>query len=741
MIDNIQRKRIAEKLLSIFYRKGYIPSYKEFISLLTQKFRFKEFGKPFFMPRGAARGLVVDPVLLKENVQEIKEDLEIAFSDLNDMLAHQIVTSDGSYGEFLQLRQKLQSLSEDLDTLLLREYKGGSEVLFDNFRNSDKVDLQNTTAYVDTTNGYVTLPVSPSSSIRYSSSSMKLSTERYSPGYKSVGGPFLNVFNDFIDQTWQAQLPEGGFYQIEINITGKDVIAGHANEVEINKIVVDPISPLTISIEGSTDGLNWTMLANDKVSTTKVFELDPTWVLFLRFTITDNTTVGIRRIEVSKVGTADTALFFSKALTTDVPLYNLEFDVSQDLPYGTTINHYLSTDSNAGWLKIFPGPIKLDKAIYNSVAFYANNFTADSTGDPGSLWSYSVGSGSSIVANSGELWRGIGQFKVNAFQFNFDVYSDTYHIPDVEDWNGKLGSIHSCYMESAGVNSGDNLPTIGTGTFIFNYINTEQDWWGIALKSTSGNITVPSYNYKLTTYLYSDRDILIENFAGGVYVRNPNNTDNVPSVPDVNSINAWGWAVYINEAKVASDNKFYSEAVPGSGSLVSTKGKTFPVSIQAGWNKIEVLLYVPSTIDPGFNGYNAFLLFRPNLFNFSLATSDQFSFAPKLAEYPIWADGKPMSRVSEFYLKWNVAPWDYSYWSWRLDSSSGNPAYVLLNHNPALDNYTIDGVHNGSMPSFNLKYAYIDSPINTIYYKAELRREQYANQPPKINSYRFMVTL
>ena len=129
MIADIQRRKIAEALLKVFYKKGYIPNYKEFIEMLQKKYRFKEFGKPLFTPRGAARGMVVDPLALKSNVEEIKEDLDTAFTDLKDLLYNFNIQSNGMYGEFLQLRQRLIGLNEDLDTLLVREGNSSSEVL------------------------------------------------------------------------------------------------------------------------------------------------------------------------------------------------------------------------------------------------------------------------------------------------------------------------------------------------------------------------------------------------------------------------------------------------------------------------------------------------------------------------------------------------------------------------------------------------------------------------------------
>jgi hypothetical protein len=743
MIANLQKSKIVEKLLKKFYKNGQVPSYSDLVATIQKDFRDKKFGLPFFFPRGATRGAIVDPAILKENIVEIKQDVDIAFQDISNLILEETIDSNGLYGEYLKLRQRLVNLGESLDAFLLSETGGNNRVLFDNFRNTDKIDLSNTTAYIDVSNGFATLPISTASSVRYPASSIQLVSENFTSGGYSIGSTFTNVFNDYTDQSWQAKLPNNGVYTAVVNLTGGAIIAGTANEVEINRIAIDPISTITIQIEGSTDKLNWVTLGNATISTSYVFELDPTWVLFLRFTISGET-ASIRSIALSMVGTTDTATLVSKALTSNTPIYNFQFITNQILPYGTSISHFMSTNNYTGWIPIQPGPVTLNNAAMNSIVFgNAGDFVADNLSSPTTLWAYSLNSGLPIIAESGQVWRGIGQFRVDSFKFNWDSYADTNHVPDLSDWDKNLGTVHSCYMQSMGVNSGDIPPaaTKSGTSFLFNYVQTGQVWWGINLSDyITGKVLSTNSNYKITSYLYSDRDTVISNFGGGVYARNPSNPNAVPSVTNLNT---WGWAMYVNSVKVAFDNTFYGTAVPGSGALLSSQGKSFPVAIKAGWNKIELLVYIPSTsgIDTGLASFNTFLLFRPNLFNFQLSSTDQYSFAPTIAEYPIWADGSPMKRVSEFFLKWNVAPWDNSYWAWRLDAASGTPSSVLLNYNPAASGtVTIDGIFSGSLPTFNLKYTFTSQPITTIYYKAYFSRQPYAGQPPKLNSYQFQIT-
>ena len=738
MLANLQKKTISETILKPFYKKGIIPAYSDFVAILQKKFRWKEFGKPFFTPRGAARNLKVDPVALKDNVTEIRDDLDLLFQDTNTIKAQEIVIETGLYGEVANLKQKLVELGEEIDAKLLSQYGGGSELFFDNFRNTDKVDLSRTDCYVDTEVGYVTLPADASSSVRLSSDKMKLVSEAYSTGYASVSNSFLSIFTDYINENWQASLPAGGYYQAVVNLTGGEVVAGTGNEADINKIAVDPITSLTINIEYSTDGVNWSTLGSKQISSLTIFEFEPTWVLYLRFTISGNTKVGLRRVEIGKIGTTGTADLVSKELTSTSALYSFDFQTTQNTPYGTAINHYLSTSPDGPWQSISPGSINLSDVAYTTITFGAS---ADF-----SYINYMYAANilqQQPVVQSGKLQRGYSQFKVESFGFNWDSQADPNHVPDISDWATPKSQVLSCYMgsEYSGTDTSPvpNLLASGKTSFVYQYSNSQQDFWAVSLIASGfGAVLKPNYNYKITTYLYSDRDVLLSNSAGGLYA--------IGGAAGATLSNSAGWSLYINSNRIAYDNKVYcSASSPGSGTLLPTQGKSFPVSIQAGWNKIELLIYMPSLSN--FNNSLVstgketplVLLLRPNVCNFTLPSDAYSSTAPQIRSYPIWADGTLLKRVSEFYLQWNVPPWNKDYWSWQTEDVSGTVTGLLLNYLPPSKSYTIDGNFTGSVPNFLLTYTYAGNPTKTIYYKANLVRNPIATLAPKLYSYKFLV--
>lgn len=739
MLANLQKKIISEKILKLFYQKGTIPTYSEFLALLNKNFRWKEFGKPFFIPRGAARNLKVDPQALKDNVTEIRDDLSLLFQDTSSLGEQELIIETGLYGEIKELKYKLMELSEEIDAKLLNQYNLGNSLFFDNFRNTDKIDLSRTSCYIDTSIGYASLPADASSSVRLSADSMKLINEAYSSGYKSIGSSFLSIFSDYLNETWQALLPNSGFYQAIVNITGGDVVEGHSQEAEINKISVDPLTPLTLNIDYSVDGVNWTTIASKQISSLSVFEFDPVWVLFLRFTVSGSSKVGIRRVEIGKIGTIGTAELVSKALISPSVLYSMNFQVQEDIPYGTKIDHFIAfSPDSANWQQITEGPINIAGSKYNTITFGASaDFSqAESLVSANILLQQPI-------QESGKLQRGFNQVKVEAFGFNWDSNADPNHIPDISDWSSPKGQVLSCYMgaDYLGTDAAPipaSLPGNKT-SFIYQYSNSQQDYWAVAVVAHGvGPVLTPNYNYKITTYLYSDRNFLLNNAAGGLYA--------IGGSSQYNLSNAIGWSLYINGNRIAYDNKVYCvSSSPGSGIIPVISGKSFPVSIQPGWNKIELLVYMPTLsninntfVNPG-GEIPLVLLFRPNIFNFTPSQDSITRFTPQVDSYPIWADGSFLKRVSKFYLQWNVPIWNRDYWAWNTDPASGIVTGLLLNYNPASKNFSIDGTFSGSNPNFLLTYTYIDNPAYTIYYKAVLSRTPASNIAPKLYSYKFLI--
>jgi len=727
MISTIQRSRIIDRILQKIFMSGITPRISDIRAQLSRLLTGKQIGLPLFSPRMVAGKEVVNPDVLRDNASEIQEDLGTLSESLVEILESEAITFGAATGEVQELKHRLTKLKEDLDSRLNQEHNQGREVLFDNFRDNSKVDLENTTAFISTTGGYVTLPTNEKETTRFSPSKISLVKETPSSGVKTLGSLFVGVFSDYADKVWQADFPEGGSYIAEVNLTSSGVILGHGNEVEINRVYVDPLAPITISIASSTDGLNWSPLINSMITGPMYFDFPPVWALYLKFTILGNGHTGIRQVSIGKVGTLENATLYSKALTSQKSLYTLLFNTKELVPQGTSISHFFATSAGGPWAPITPGKVHFMETTTTAETFSTEIALDSST----LLYAYPINASNAII-ESGELRRGVAQFKVSAFSFDWAQRGDPKHIPQLSDYTENLGHTLSCYMSPS---SGATIAPLNIATdansFIINYCRDDQTWWGVPLISSAGSILKPNYNYRITTYLYSDREMLLSNAGGGVYALGGSFT----------GTKGIGWALVVNDVRVVYDNSIFVVAsIPGSGTLTSSTGRSFPLSLQNGWNKIELLLYVPDDTALGASilAENMVLLLRPNIINFTLRDADNWSYVPKQSQYPIWADGAPMNRVSEFYLKWNVPSLNYDYWAWRISPTSGSPSDVLINYDPTVSSSTIDGRYKGSNEKFQIRYVRDYNPTTSLYYRCDLTRTRGAVQAPMLQSYEFI---
>jgi hypothetical protein len=195
----------------------------------------------------------------------------------------------------------------------------------------------------------------------------------------------------------------------------------------------------------------------------------------------------------------------------------------------------------------------------------------------------------------------------------------------------------------------------------------------------------------------------------------------------------------------------------GVGSALANTGFSLP--LERGWNEIDLYVYQPARADIANwyagnglastieGGTTVAVLFQPDIFQFSPASGDSWFTSPLQPEYPVWADGAPMRRLSEFGLRFNTHVWDSGSWAWHLDPVSGTADYALLNYNPAptpsnnpgqAGSATLDTVWAGNPPLFRLTYDTATVPTNTFVYQAQFTRNQNADSSPVLRSYRFI---
>jgi len=542
--------------------------------------------------------------------------------------------------------------------------------------------------------------------------------------------PFSTTY-DMSGKSWYIDLKDGGTYTSVINLTGKEVVKGHENEVQANSIEFEALATLTVKFDLSTDGLNWVpVVPAVSITGRSRFNFEPTWALFLRVVISGTGVVGARNLFVHKLTYAESAVFQTTLIQPGTAFSALAFEPKAKLPNGTSIEHYIvnsSTPDGVG-TRIEPGLVSTQHNVQTTITPPASSFSLDTIPN---LYTYTLDSTYNPIIETAQLYRGYQQWMASAVDYSWLIQGDQYHIPQLADWGTMEGTTQQVYMScypvvGAGASWLPSGLIATSGTIISTYSGTDS-WTVFDFSSGSTLMVKPNYNYRFTTKVYMDRDVVLENGAAGIFANASPGT----------TLQGFGWAIYLNGNRLAADNNVYTmSSLPSTGSLSSSQGKNFQWTLIQGWNTIDVLVCVPSNMTTTLlSGCAVGLFVRPDLFtielpNTSIATGD----AP-MSAYPLWAESEPLRRVSEFYLKAITPPWNKGDWAFRL-SSRGEPTSVLLNYSPSILQ-TLDGKLKGSDQAFYLK-SYTDYGDNPgFYYRAVLRRASTAGTTPSLTGYRF----
>lgn len=727
MIATTQKRRILTRVLDMILRRGRVPLVSEVMKQVSDEYAGRSAGDPIFRPIVVSPSAIVDPVTLTANLTDIREDINTVFENSDYQTGDVDVSGSGFAVEAGQLLRRLQDLSFKAEAYKLSALERGVDVITDALRSSDYIDLSRTTASIDYKGGKATLPPSTTSSGLHNMYEAVVISEDYT--VKPIT-PFSAVFTQ--GQVWQHIMKKEDHYSATLNLTGKEVVIGHENEVEINHIELEALAPLTVGIETSVDGMNWSSIVSPQSVAGKTrWDFEPVWTLYLRVTITGEGIIGIKSLYIRKLICAESAIFQTKALSSGKSLYTLFFEPKVSAPMGTYVEHYWSESPDGPWGAINPGLVNLYSKVERSDVL--GSFT---TTDVPNLWGIALSSNSPAVIESATLNKGYQQFHVNSISFDWTLQGDPNHSPQLSDWGFMKGVIQDCYMSTfAAASTGTTVIPNGiaeaSGTVLGTHMAGAEAWLSVAVASSGGLVLAPGHNYKFSTNLYLDREALINNGVAGLFTSN-NLTGSPTSI---------SWALYVNGVRVAYNSSHWNvSGLPVPSALAGVAGVNFQGQLFLGWNTVDLLVYVPSElISTNYQGVQAAILLRPDLFEFSLPTIAAGVGDTPMKAYPLWADKSVMSRVSEFYLKAISPPWERNCWAFRLDSE-GQPSYVLLNYNPSDSSKTIDGRIKGSTPAYFLRYFVDRGTSSSFYYRAVLRRNNSATTTPSLNGYRFTTT-
>lgn len=740
MIERLQKRRVLDRLILKELQSGNFPQIDQVLSDAERLIETRgEWGRPLTRLRPAIAGLPIGGETgrdIQTTFQELREDLELLYEALINLS----VQTNDVYEVFAvrrdQLSARVNALRVELNGLLGQLHAGGQYTLTDSFNTLDLLDLNQTTAEVDLAEGLVTLPLDARRSVLYDGSKVKLFREVPLKGTFPAGSNFLSVFSPYRLDAWQGQFAQGGSYTAIVNVTGADYDRGGNEEVLLNGVRITPTGPVSVKLEWSPDGRNFHPLEaeiNQTIRDRHTFRFSPVPVGYLRFTLKPvggAGAMGVKRIELLRESYQDSAAVYSVPFQLPFPVQTVTLETDQETPFGTKVENYVSQDGRT-WLPFRGEPLRFSNVQWKQVEL--RNFQRERT-DDARFWKHALPD--YPLPELGELYAGDDQVMLGAYLFDWTAVRDREHAPTRGEWLEPLTEVRESPFRPRGYLETPEAPVdafVEDRNPLALYQEDAQSYLVLGIVQSDGQwVLQPGYNYRLRLPVWCPLPRALENQEIGIV--NP-----TVSGGTAGTIVA-PFSFYVNGEKVY-------EQTTSVGSLDALESNSYQsrVTLQQGWNELELLLQIPSDLVPGTNGLasgSVYLYLQPNVFS---DTRDTSLGIDVVRAYP-----EPWRKVSEFDLRYNTPLAHTEVWSWKL-TSGGTVDYLLLNHDPLnsgtdrdgniLPYWTVDGQNKGALESIALRYA-VQLPkenARNLYFRSDLSSSPQATAPPVLRSYRLTV--
>jgi hypothetical protein len=747
MLSERQKNKVTNSVIAGLLKSGIYPTWTKILSGITAVMRGKSWGKPTAALRPAIQGYKVgglDGKDIERTYEELRSDMELYTEASVSLADTMLVTYDTFEAKLSLIKSRLSNLIQ-LSRGAVEAFVNGSWIVIqDTFNTSSKIDMLKTDAEVNLDAGYVTLPTSMKELIPLGANSIRVDKEEY-PG-DGLHGNLMSALSDASNTAWYASLG-GGTFAGTFSFLGED---GATKTTMLNGIYVDPLTPLTIIIQYSSDGYNFTDLTPaEKIYQAKTWNFGNVDACSLRIMVSGKS-VGIRRIQPLRAGYANKATLYSSSMMAadisnkPVPIETVKLSVEADLPAGTNISYKVAPVTTEGKVGTFvsldTNPITLSQA--STKTFSVKTVKADNASATRKFYVAWLAASSGIpMLSTGELTRGANQIYADYTNYNWESDEGSLvHLPYAADWS-RLPTATSGYFRTLPYEVGEDPLLDGERPFGSNASSSykgmlyqadqvypdlpvgstvssveQQKWLGIAVRCSGAYVMNPYGNYRFTFYIYMPEETILTNQACTVLNLGGSASGDTPIVPV---------SVYLNDEAVATYYSCSASAITSPTQLDFKANYSF----KAGWNKLQILVYVRTGLVDGI-GDNIGILIEPN----------PFKLAADNPAIKIQTDPGSMKRVSEFQLRNTVKSGDIGSWAW-LDRTTGTYPYgVMFNHNPTTITGKLDTITTPVAPSLQLTYRQ-DSANHArgLIFRADLEKEISSMNVPKLYSYKLHI--
>lgn len=757
MIEKVQKQIIFEEAA----RKGIMDSQILQIPQILQNILgitdigVQKYGMPLCPLYTAKSGELIEIPKISNFFIGLARDIKVADTALTNLENDLLLFNLEIWTRMQLLKNRSNDLSKKAKIEKLRSSLGATWVYTETFSDTRLIDMQQTTAWIDSSEGIAFIPNSgdektvPMQDINLVETTIPSLSNFLGSNPKQAfdGLDATNWRCLFVSDDWTCALfklnNSSDLTAISIDPVGFGIEV--KVEVEINGILEEAVKAIIYSKKTFP-------IYKSKVSKIKISYKSATTVL--------PKVVGIKEVVLYQTISTRFSEIYSQRLKPNEPFTEIKLATKGEFPQGTKIITFFRTSTGATWTEIrnndwnsiYPTDttsltLSFTEAVQGTSAdgfrgLYGKGLNLSSIPITTTEGSLEIGNNMVEVTSFKKDWIEEGSFPkiLSPTDFtNFKTKRTWSSVPIKSFITQGSGTCLQLYGETTIKGTADL--TRGGPYMLFQRklddsypieISTYNQLCIVPLVGgTASGVMQSEYNYKLSFMVYAPKAFSYQDARYWFYqgYRQANRR----LYKDIGK--SFGtFAIYVNETlavgedvakTISTDNK-----IDGVSITEIDLGKSFSLNLNAGWNKIEILMnvydpskYGPDSFDVGGQPYLQLSIY-PSLFD--------SKFTESLGTYisKILASGahKP---VNEFDLLWNL-PREPIFWSWALDRQS-----ILFNTNELKN---IDGYYTGVPPVSILTYKSIQANnIDDLYLKIQLEREDSSNVSPIIDEYNVMV--
>lgn len=665
------------------------------------------------------KGLVRDHRVLSQAVSEL--EASVAYMNIE------------FWNRVQRNKAHLTKLVKELEAEKSKISQGGTWSFVETFSSTLNLNMQTTTAWIDTSEGVATLP---SLGEERTVSNDKIVVESSTPPENGsfLGSSPYDCLDSLQDTNWRVRFTK-------------------PNTLSTLSLIFDkpyPISAINIDLVGFGvrvrvecqigNSPEWVPVVDSVIFSKDTLPVGLKNVTKVRFYLEPSETslpkiVGFKNLTFYTSNVGKTASIFSTEL---LPTYNyneIKIGYKGKFPDDTSVRIYYANSPTGSW-----------KEATDSWSMVRDSYTTEKTIQSYLLttydkWLYSFSiPDQAINLQEGSLDVGVNQVEIKAFRKDWSGQGENPKVlshKDFEDnpiartWTS-LGNFvvgGNLILQNYNASSLANANIRRGGIPIFQRTQTSFDDADLCIVPFNGDEDnqplQPAYNYSFQFKVYCSKESFYED--GKYWFLQGHRQAGSRSFREIGK--SYGAvSVYVNDVLVIADSQPGTIYSDNTLETTAESGKNFDIKLLEGWNTITIFIscvdYNLFSPDPSDMG-DPYLQFNMNPSFFSS------KFQQEMNIHKIVGSGS-YKPVSEFDLLWNL-PESPTFWSWRSDRRAA--VFNTTSVRP------IDGFLRGVYPTSKLMYksTNINQEIEPLYLWARISRGDNLNYNPILDEIMVMV--